>query len=887
MALSKLTVLNDKYVLRKVLGSHGPYDITYLAWNLSKERNAVVIREFNPSFIVTRTRDNKQFEPRYNAAKEHFEYGLNCFIREAAAAALIDHPNVVKHEDYFRENETSYCVSTFYPGATLEEVLEGHEGKIEKRAAFAIIMPLLDGLISGHRQGLIHGRISPGQIFLTKTGRPMFYRFHVTRLLLARRCGRVLDMNISGYTPPELLTLDGKKGPWSDVYSCGATLYAIITGNQPPDALSRAERDPFLDILHSEDEITPALKKVLYRATSLNPKERPQSVLELKQDLLDAMTATGREYQKPSLGGASKLPPAYPLGAPSSTEDFTAEDTIPQDFEIPNAPLNPAPYFSQSEKDIAGGSGDGFGYRGNNPSDDLLQSPFIGTPEQEEKKHVATNPLGPFASERLFMSPPPGNTDLQKVSSYPLPNAAMPNTPLPNAGHERIKLQKTSAGQRGPLLAGLGIAVVAAALWGAGVFKGGDATTSIDRPPLLAEASQSGMLSAADLLADSVGAPEEDEMTVTTALSASGAGIAGSNPSAAGASIYDSTTSSVISVTADSQAVGKSNIALADSFFAMRQYKAARSYYQQALAFMPDDAHADSMEGVTAVQIAEEAETLRFRRYVSQSRRLEEEKKYVEAIQQLERALNVRPDNPAVLDRIASLNAMIETDQDNDRRYQYFIGQGDGLFSAGNYEAAIARYEKALEIQADDTYATEQIRVARDSLTALTENAENQRSLYALHRNLADSLYNAGDLEGASIHYRSALTQDPEDEFVLDRIVTIQQVRQQRLGRITDTRGIFIAPSEPPELLDEASLIQQIQYPQLAERGSIEGRVILRMIVDTNGSVSELSVVRGIGFGCDAEAMRVMKNARFKPAQHEGESVTAWHTYAIMFKLLR
>ena len=62
MALSKLTVLNEKYVLRKVLGSHGPYDITYLAWNLAKERNAVVIREYNPSFIVERAEGETGFE---------------------------------------------------------------------------------------------------------------------------------------------------------------------------------------------------------------------------------------------------------------------------------------------------------------------------------------------------------------------------------------------------------------------------------------------------------------------------------------------------------------------------------------------------------------------------------------------------------------------------------------------------------------------------------------------------------------------------------------------------------------------------------------------------------------------------------------------------------
>ncbi|MEM8488302.1 MAG: protein kinase, partial [Bacteroidota bacterium] len=296
MALSKLTILNERYVLRNKLGEPGLYDTTYLAWNLMKKETAVVVREFNPTFLMNRSENGEKLIPSSGPAERLFDYGLNCFIREADATGLIKHPNVIHQQTYFRENDTAYSVSAYHPGATLAAVLQGQAGKLQERAAFAIIVPLLDGLIAGHRKGLIHGRLSPEHIFLTKSGRPMLLRFHVTQILLARRCGRASDIAVPGFTPPELLLANGKKGPWSDVYASGATLYSIITGKRPPEAIRRQEHDAFPDILHKEIDISKGLKKVLNRAMSLDGDDRQQTIQELKQEILEQMPAISRPY---------------------------------------------------------------------------------------------------------------------------------------------------------------------------------------------------------------------------------------------------------------------------------------------------------------------------------------------------------------------------------------------------------------------------------------------------------------------------------------------------------------------------------------------------------------------------------------------------------------
>lgn len=62
-----------------------------------------------------------------------------------------------------------------------------------------------------------------------------------------------------------------------------------------------------------------------------------------------------------------------------------------------------------------------------------------------------------------------------------------------------------------------------------------------------------------------------------------------------------------------------------------------------------------------------------------------------------------------------------------------------------------------------------------------------------------------------------------------------------------------------------------MKYPELARKAQIEGRVIVRFIVDGEGNVRDASITRGLGDGCDEEAIRVLtEHAKFKPGIHQG-----------------
>ncbi len=97
---------------------------------------------------------------------------------------------------------------------------------------------------------------------------------------------------------------------------------------------------------------------------------------------------------------------------------------------------------------------------------------------------------------------------------------------------------------------------------------------------------------------------------------------------------------------------------------------------------------------------------------------------------------------------------------------------------------------------------------------------------------------------------------------------------------------VFVIVEQPPELIGGLQDLQQkIEYPEMARKAGIEGRVHLQFIINKNGEVENPTVVRGIGGGCDKEALRVIKQAEFKPGRQRGRPVRVRYSMPIVFKL--
>lgn len=99
---------------------------------------------------------------------------------------------------------------------------------------------------------------------------------------------------------------------------------------------------------------------------------------------------------------------------------------------------------------------------------------------------------------------------------------------------------------------------------------------------------------------------------------------------------------------------------------------------------------------------------------------------------------------------------------------------------------------------------------------------------------------------------------------------------------------VFVVVERMPELIGGlAALNDKITYPEIARMARIEGRVIVQFIVDERGNVVDPYVVRGIGGGCDEEALRVVRLLKFKPGLQRGTPVKVQYAIPVTFKLVK
>ena len=97
---------------------------------------------------------------------------------------------------------------------------------------------------------------------------------------------------------------------------------------------------------------------------------------------------------------------------------------------------------------------------------------------------------------------------------------------------------------------------------------------------------------------------------------------------------------------------------------------------------------------------------------------------------------------------------------------------------------------------------------------------------------------------------------------------------------------IFVVVEEMPTLIGTLGELQaKMKYPEIARKAGVEGKVFINFVVDEKGNVITPIVSRGIGAGCDQEALRVVKDAKFSPGRQRGKPVKVKMSLPITFKL--
>lgn len=103
---------------------------------------------------------------------------------------------------------------------------------------------------------------------------------------------------------------------------------------------------------------------------------------------------------------------------------------------------------------------------------------------------------------------------------------------------------------------------------------------------------------------------------------------------------------------------------------------------------------------------------------------------------------------------------------------------------------------------------------------------------------------------------------------------------------IEDEPTYFVAVEELPEPIGGLGAIQsKITYPEIAKRAGVEGKVYILAFVDESGTVTKALIAKGIGAGCDEEALKAVQQTRFKPGKQRGKPVKVQLHIPVVFRL--
>ncbi len=222
------------------------------------------------------------------------------FEREARLLNSLRHPALPRVSDHFIEGNGQFLVMEYIEGEDLSEQIE-HEGHaFPVREVMSWAQQLLDALDYLHSQAMpvIHRDIKPQNLKLTPEGQVVLLDFGLAKGNTTNPDSATAAKSVFGYSR-NYASLEQIQGtgtdPRSDLYSLAATLYHLIAGNPPVDALTRAmnvlseKSDPSVPLGQARPDVPLAVSNVLEQAMSLNANQRPASAAEMKEMLQAAI----------------------------------------------------------------------------------------------------------------------------------------------------------------------------------------------------------------------------------------------------------------------------------------------------------------------------------------------------------------------------------------------------------------------------------------------------------------------------------------------------------------------------------------------------------------------------------------------------------------------
>ncbi len=318
------TLQGGKYKIERVLGQGG-FGITYLAVQTGLNRR-VAVKEFFMKEHCNRDAGTRHVSVPSIGSRELVERFRQKFLKEAQTIAAFDHPNIVRIHDIFEENGTAYYVMENIDGGALSD----QHLPMSESVAVDYIRQVGKALAYIHSQNVLHLDVKPSNILLRRNGDAVLIDFGISKRYDdgGSQTSSTPAGISKGYAPIEQYNQGLQTfSPATDVYSLGATLYKLVTGETPPEASIVYE-----DGLPAKPNgVSVSVWKAIESAMQPRRKDRPQTVSAFLQ-LLDNEVAQPVKEETVVVAKVERPAPTTPK--PAVSQQTTPKEDIAEADDV-------------------------------------------------------------------------------------------------------------------------------------------------------------------------------------------------------------------------------------------------------------------------------------------------------------------------------------------------------------------------------------------------------------------------------------------------------------------------------------------------------------------------------------------------------------------------
>lgn len=298
----------QEYTIEAVLGVGG-FGITYLAQDNNLQRR-VALKEYLPNDLAIRA-GGQTVVPRTDSDSHGYAVGLDRFLAESRVLATFGHHNIVRVTRFFEANQTAYMVMDYEQGESLRSWVESH-GPVDEATAMRMFLPLLDGLETVHKGGVVHRDIKPANLYVRDSDASLvLLDFGAARQTTGASSKSLTSIITPGYAPFEQYHTRGAQGPWTDLYALGGVLYWLVTGQKPIEAPSRVRDDPLVPaVVAGAGRFSAAFLQAIDWALTVDEGQRPHSVADFRSVLTGASAVPARKTAAVAASAAKAPVPA-------------------------------------------------------------------------------------------------------------------------------------------------------------------------------------------------------------------------------------------------------------------------------------------------------------------------------------------------------------------------------------------------------------------------------------------------------------------------------------------------------------------------------------------------------------------------------------------------